>query len=611
MCLDYNRAMVYVQSTVRFVYEKVIMAERSIMCRGGFLGMIIALVFINIADVHAQWVSQDVALQPGWNAVHFPFQPAPAACDSFFKGVPVSSVAWWCRSVGDAEFQTDPDAPYPRSAHWRKWVPGDPDLSTFSALLAGEAYLIHLATNVAVTLHARGTVVLVPADWMHDEYNLVGFPIASATVAFGSLFAFTDRIELDGIQQVLANGAVAPVLRPTSAPVTPGKAYWVKCGLLATDFAGPIRLALGNAAKRMDFSGQWHPQTLRIINDTAAPRVVTIRHLASEAPPPGLGAAPLAGKTPLLMEVADAAADSVGAVFVPLPDTLVTNVAANAELSLRLMPRVAALAGGPAGSAWQSVLCVTDEGNPGAAVVRHCVGVSCDTPDAAALDPAGLWVGSVSVTGVSRAPTQLGVSNTWDATLPVAVTRPYSFRVLLHGDATTNRQWRLLQRAYLATDTNGTEFVFTDTVHARGYAADHPGSTVSRLSTANLPLIDPLAMTTDGTNFSVTVTLPHDDPTNPFVHPFHPQHDNKAYRNGVASALSAGAESYTVTRTMHFAFAETDPSRPGNPDWNISEAGGVFTEQVSGLNKTIEARGSFRLERVSRAASLSDLNPTE
>jgi hypothetical protein len=589
------------------------MADRSAAfgSRFGIQIMASLLVFLGVASARAQWVSQDVTLKPGWNAVYFSFQPAPAACGTFFSGVPVSSVAWWCRSVGDAEFQSDPSAPYPRSAHWRKWTPGDPDLSTFDALLAGEAYLIHLATNVNVTLHARGTAVLVPADWMHDEYNLVGFPVASASVTFGSLFSFTDRIKLDSVQQVLASGSVSAVFRPTSAPIEPGRAYWVLCGPQATDFAGPIRLALGTAAKRMDFSGAWHPQTLRIINDTAAPRSVTLRHLASEAPPDGVGTAPLAGKTPLLMEVADTSAGSLGAVYVPLPDTLVTNVPANAEVAIRLMPRVAALAGAPAGSAWQSILRVSDAGNPGAAVVSHQVGVTCDAPDAAALDPAGLWVGAVSVTGVSRAPTQAGVSNTWDATAPVAVTRPYTFRVLLHGDASANRQWRLLQRAYLVTDTNGTDRVFTDTVYAQHYAADHPECKIARLSTANLPLIDPLAMTNDGTNLSVTVTLPYDDPANPFVHPFHPQHDNKDARNGAASALPDGVESYTVTRTMNFAFAETDPVHPGNPDWNISESGGTFTEQVRGLNKTIYVRGSFRLERVSRAAALSYLSQTE
>jgi hypothetical protein len=574
----------------------------------------LAFAVFGVSVANAQWVSQDVVLKPGWNAVYFSFQPAPAECASFFGGVPVSTVAWWCRSVGDAEFQSDPDSPYPRSAHWRKWVPGDPDATSVDALLAGEAYLINLATNVNVTLRARGIAVLEPADWMHDEYNLVGFPVASATVTFGALFSFTDRINLDGIQQVLANGSASAVFRPASALMVPGKAYWVKCGPQATDFAGPIRLALGTGAKRLDFSGTWHPQTLRLINDTAAPRHVTLRHLASEAPPPGLGAAPLAGKTPLLLEVADAASDSMGSAFVPLPDTLVTNVPANSELSLRLMPRMAALAGAPAGSAWQSVLRVSDEGNAenaGAAVVSHQVGVTCDTPDAAALDPAGLWVGSVSVTGVSRAPTQAGVSNAWDAAAPVAVTRPYTFRVLLHGDASANRRWHLLQRAYLATDTNGTDHVFTDTAYAQSYASDHPECRITRLSTANLPLIAPLAMTSDGTNLSVTVVLPYDDPANPFVHPFHPQHDNQEVRNGVAAARPAGVESYTVTRTMAFAFDATDPVRPGNPDWNISEAGGVFTEQVAGLNKTIYVRGAFRLERVSRAATLSYLSQTE
>lgn len=81
----------------------------------------------------------------------------------------------------------------------------------------------------------------------------------------------------------------------------------------------------------------------------------------------------------------------------------------------------------------------------------------------------------------------------------MAVTRPYTFRVLLHRDSTAQQQWRLLQQAYLATDTNGAELVFTDAFHAKTFAADHPECAVTRLSSANLPLIDPLPLLSDGT----------------------------------------------------------------------------------------------------------------
>lgn len=590
------------------------MIKRSIESRSrlGTVIVCLALAFLGVTCAQAQWVSQDIVLNPGWNAVYFSFQPAPADCESFFANVPVSSVAWWSRRIGDAEFQSDPNSPYPRSAHWRKWMPDGGALSTFTGLLAGEAYLINLATNVAMPVHVRGTAVVVPIKWMVGEYNLVGFPVASDAVTFGTLFSFTDRIMLSGIQQIQPEGAPSTVLRPASAPITPGKAYWVQCGSLATDFAGPIRLELNTASKRMDFGNTWHPQTLRIINNTPAPRSITIRHVASETPPSALDVPALAGKTPLLMEVTDASLNSVGSIYVPFPDTLVTNVPAQAELSIRLMPEVSALVDAPAGATWQSILRVSDEGNPGTAVVSQQVGVTCDTPDAAALDPEGLWVGRVSVTGVSRAPTQADIINVWDATVPVAVTRPYTFRVLLYyGTISTNRQWRLMQRAYLTTETNGTDLVFTDTIYAQDYVNDHPECQITRISTANLPLIDPLAMTFDGTNLSVRVELPYDDPTNPFVHPFHPQHDNKEFRNNEASKLSDGIESYTVARTMTFSFLETDPVISGNPSWNISESGGVFTEQVSGLNKTIYVQGAFRLERVSRATSLKYLNLTE
>ncbi len=573
------------------------------------------IISVSVFLAEAQWVSQDIVLSPGWNSVYLPFQPVPASCEQFFAGVPVESVLWWCRTAGSAEFQSDLNDPYLRGAFWRKWVPDDPDVTSFGELLAGESYQVILSAATNVTLHVQGTAVLVKPGWLTDEYNFVGFPVPDNAVTFGTFLSFTDKLLADSLQEVLADGSVASIFRPATVSMTPGKAYWVKCGPLATVFAGPIRLGLGTSSKRMDFSGQWHPQTLRIINETAVARTVTVRHLASEVPPPGT--APLAGKTPLLMEVPNWTPGHLGTMYVPLPDTFVTNVAANTVLSINLMPRIAAMTGGAAGSAWQSVLRVSDEGNAenaGGAIVCHQVGVYCDTPDAASLDPSGLWVGSVSVTGVSRAPAMAGVSNGWDATAPVAVTRPYTFRVLLHRDSTTNNPWRLLQQAYLATDTNGADLVFTDAFHAKTFAADHPECAVTRLSSANLPLIDPLPLLSDGTNLTVTVTLPHNDPVNPFVHPFHPQHDNKEVRNGVASPLADGQESYSVRRAMTFTFTETDAANPGNPEWNISEAGGTFTEAVDGLNKTIYVSGPFTLARVSRAGVLTGLklnDPTE
>jgi hypothetical protein len=108
-----------------------------------------------------------------------------------------------------------------------------------------------------------------------------------------------------------------------------------------------------------------------------------------------------------------------------------------------------------------------------------------------------------------------------------------------------------------------------------------------------------------------TVELPFDDPVNPFVHRYHPMHDNLEYDNdGSASPLGEGAESSTINRAMQFAFDETDPEHgAGNPRWGVSELGGTFTETVSGLNKTIYVEGQFRLEKISDCGVLKYLDP--
>jgi len=592
-----------------------------------FKRILIIVLFLSAGVVEAQWVSRQYTLTPGWNAIYLPFQPAPSACSDVFEGLPVETVAWWCREPDGVEYETDMDDPFLRSVHWRKWVPEQPESTTFSSLLAGESYLINLATNVSVSVTMTGTAVILPANWIHDEYNLTGFPIPSAgSITFEDFFSFTDKIGIDygdggDIWKVLSSGAVQAIFRPQLVAMIPGKAYWVLCGTQATEFAGPIRVALGNASQQMNFSDSMQPQVLKVINESAASREITIRHVASETPPSDIGAVPLAGKTPLLMGQMNWNPSHLGEEFVALPDTLVTNVAAGSIFTLKLMPDIPQLSGGIEGTAFQSILEVSDENNEqtGAVVVQR-VGVVCNTPDADFFNPAGLWVGTVAVDQVSRAPAMTGSSNEWDSTLPVAVSRAYEFQVLMHVDATGTV--RMIQRVFPAwipdgsitytkdgASTNGIYELFTDAEYADQCKLDHPEASISCIQSANFPLMDPVEMSGafGSTSLICTVSIPFDDPVNPFVHPYHPQHDNQEVSNGQTVALGAGPESFDVSRAISLQFDATDVLRSGNPDWGISTYGGTFNEEVSGLNKTIYVRGTFRIEKVNECDELSFL----
>ena len=117
-----------------------------------------------------------------------------------------------------------------------------------------------------------------------------------------------------------------------------------------------------------------------------------------------------------------------------------------------------------------------------------------------------------------------------------------------------------------------------------------------------------------GSELSATFTQAYDDKTNPFVHAFHPQHDNLAFNNRKPSKKASGDEglgeyeSWGVTRTVTLKFLADDPSDAAGDSWNRTVTGGEYTERVQGLigqGKPIITRGIFRLSKVNDTAELT------
>jgi hypothetical protein len=99
------------------------------------------------------------------------------------------------------------------------------------------------------------------------------------------------------------------------------------------------------------------------------------------------------------------------------------------------------------------------------------------------------------------------------------------------------------------------------------------------------------------------VTIPFDDPTNPFVHAYHPDHDNRDAR---FKALKAGVESYDITRRMTFQFTSSPPDGSTVSGWGTNVYGGNFSETIEGLNKVpLSVGGTFTLRRISEIADIN------
>ena len=129
-----------------------------------------------------------------------------------------------------------------------------------------------------------------------------------------------------------------------------------------------------------------------------------------------------------------------------------------------------------------------------------------------------------------------------------------------------------------------------------------------RISSPVFSFPDPVSMDgTFATNLELTtpLVLDYDDPLNPFVHRYHPDHDNMDDRYEML--LNSGRESFTVTRMIKLDFVEEDPDGLNLPDWGYDLVGGDYYETMKGVHrKDIHVQGQFRLNRVSDVAVLND-----
>jgi hypothetical protein len=132
-------------------------------------------------------------------------------------------------------------------------------------------------------------------------------------------------------------------------------------------------------------------------------------------------------------------------------------------------------------------------------------------------------------------------------------------------------------------------------------------ATAQRFVAAHLPLNQVVSGSgTAAIRGTVTcnVAIYHDDPTNPFVHQYHPDHDNKTPRG---APLPPGEESHDIMRSCKFTFTAAPPSGSTvSSGWGSNVIGGTYRETITGLHKDpLQIDGTFELRRASEIATLT------
>ena len=221
---------------------------------------------------------------------------------------------------------------------------------------------------------------------------------------------------------------------------------------------------------------------------------------------------------------------------------------------------------------------------------------------------------------VHQHPGELAAATTPGALTATSVDLP--LRLLFHVDA--DGKVRLLKEAIIMKDVADNVVVLADSALAGAYSGAYSG--VFRRGDALIGLrtsavgYDFTAATTLctgalGTSSSAecNFSLPAAHPANPFLHRFHPDHDNLD-ETFTTTLTGAAAEAYQVDRKFKLTFSNRFPANPDEPErptaskppeWGDTQFGGVFTENITGLHsKTLAVSGWFTVTRITSSAVL-------
>ena len=554
------------------------------------LALCSALFAIN---AQAQWRSTTYNVKGGWNSIYLHGDASHATMDDLFASDPEVLEVWrWNPNPNQVQFTTSPLIPSTGTPEWSVWVRGGGS-NTLLSMTGQTAYLVK-CSDTAGTSHAF-TIVQRPlppsSTWVRNGANLLGFPsfknganypsFSNYFVTFPAAIAANTKV-FKYVGGDLGPGNPIQIFSPNMERVDRNQAYWFESEVVG-NFYAPLEVSFSNPGG-LEFGRTGSVITARIRNRTSAPVTITLTPASSTAEPSGQ--TPITDDVPLTRRIFNATTlvwDE--AAITGANNTEVIGPQSTVELSFGIDR--AAMTGG-SGAFYASLLKITDSGNL----------LDIDIPASASVSSfAGLWAGEALVSGVTSA-----VANSPGATTP----RALPLRLLLHVDDSGTA--RLLSQVFMGT--------LADTGNPTGLCTKEAGlkqaskASARRMGAVHLPLdkvVDGAGAVAIGGSIVCTVSVPFNDPTNPFVHQYHPDHDNKDARpDGTNTPLAAGEESYNITRVCNFTFTAVPPEGTSTLGWGSTVIGGTYSEAITGIHKdTINVSGTFVLRRASEIGAIT------
>jgi hypothetical protein len=567
--------------------------------------LLLGAFLLALSPLSAQWYSKTYSLAAGWNGIWLHGDASyTTVAELFASNTNITEVWRWNPNPAQIQFSSSPSTPTTNSDEWTVWKRDDATDQVLQRMVASSAYLINnagSATTVTIKQQASS-----PANtWLISGANFMGFPSAGTSSTwpilsnyFASFINGSNTGLPSGTKVYKYVGGALSGSNPlqvvnTTERLDPDKAYWINLATVSS-FTGAIEYEVPGSGGLL-FGRTASALTVGVTNRSTSSVTLTISLDGSEAAPTGQSA--ISGAVPLTKRVFNSTTNSYDETAVPAtgssPAYTVT-VAAGGRANLDFGVNRASLST-TSSDFYASILRIKD--SAGLTDVRLPVSVQPATA-------AGLWIGQVNVSQVVS--TQQGSgSNT---------SRAYPLYILMHLDTAGNA--RLLRQAFsgrLVTTSNPLGLAVSEARVLGGAASDvKPMRFYMPMMPEGSPTI--LASTTPATfssGSSVLWNITHDyrDPVNPFVHTYHPDHDNLDARFS-ATPLAAGQESYTIVRACTFSFTSSPPDRSTVTGWGTTVLGGNYSETLTGLNKVpLTVSGTFAMRRISEIADIDLTTP--
>ncbi len=595
-------------------------SKRRWACLMGWIGLALS---VSCLSSQAQWMTQSILVKPGWTAIYLHIDASSQSLDQLVGGDlanPISEIWLWKFSSGLAQYIDSPLSPLNGTSQWITWLRSSPGVpSTLLNLSPNAAYLIHSTATNNYTWRIKGKPAPPSYIWDISGLNLIGFATPSTNppkfmnylAPAKSINGITELYQYSGGNLDIYNNP-GPVVQYNTS-VTCGQAFWIRAANVNNTYFGPFKVVLPNTTG-IDFGDSASQFSLSLHNATVSNLTVTVKLLSSETPPSNQ--TPIVGTPPLLVRGALNTSNLTYACNVLNSGgsqswTLAPNGQSGSDIVVFLGINRYVLTNNP-GKLYAGILQFTD--SLGFSEVNVPV-------SAQSASPAGLWVGNANVTQVSSylkshqidANANLVVNSngsyvvTGINTNQGAVASPFPLRLIIHN---RGNQSLLLQRVFYGVrqETNvvvaTTESVL-DPAHldtARRITANHlPWSATN----ASWAMSGQLAL--GGVLSAQVATDYNDQAVNPFLHTYHPDHDNLDAR--FENELACGQESYQISRQITLAI-----SAPGNDFTSLTTASGTLsgnyheTITLGGLGaatRTFNVSGVFAITRISPIATLT------